>query len=59
MTASKHCKALSGLSLAEVSRRIGKPRQTLENWYRDNPALFEVVCRGCLYSPLDSDIGDI
>ena len=46
MTASKYIKARGLPSLAYVSGMVNKPPETLNNWYRDNFALFEVVVAG-------------
>ena len=46
MSASNDCKALSGLSLADVVRRTGKGRRTLERWHKHNPRLFKIICLG-------------
>jgi hypothetical protein len=48
MTASKYIKARGLPSLAYMSRRVNKPPETLNNWYRDNFSLFEVVVLGCV-----------
>ena len=48
MTASKYIKARGLPSLAYVSGMVNKPPETLNNWYRDNFALFEVVVLGCV-----------
>ena len=42
---AEYCKA-QGLTVAEVARCVGKPRQTLINWHRDSPDLFRVVVAG-------------
>ena len=48
-TPSQQCK-LAGLSgLAEVSNLTGVSVQTLINWHKDKPKLFEVVINGCVY----------
>ena len=47
-TPAKQCKAISGLTLVEVSRKIGKPPQTLQNWFKYNKPLFDAVCRGVI-----------
>jgi hypothetical protein len=46
MTASQQCKAAGLKSLAEVSRMVCKPVQTLHNWHRESPKLFSVVIAG-------------
>jgi len=47
MTPSQQCKAAGLKSLAQVSQMTGKSVQTLINWSRDSPELFEVVIAGC------------
>jgi hypothetical protein len=54
MTASDQAKDVGFKSLVEVSRALGHnknghplvSRQTLINWHRDKPALFDVVLKG-------------
>jgi AcrR family transcriptional regulator len=47
MTPSQCAKAQGLRSLAEVVRLSGVSYQTLTNWHRDKPDLFEVVLLGC------------
>lgn len=47
MTPSKKAKQAGLSSLAEVSQMIGKPPQTLNNWFNDEPELFDIVIIGC------------
>jgi AcrR family transcriptional regulator len=47
MTPSEQAKAQGLRSLAEVVRLSGVSYQTLTNWHRDKPELFEVVLLGC------------
>lgn len=47
MKASGYIKAKGLPSLAHVARMVNKPQQTINNWYRDNFALFEIVVLGC------------
>ncbi len=49
MTPSQQCKQAGLSSLAEVSNLTGVSVQTLINWHRDKPKLFEVVINGCVY----------
>ena len=46
MTPSQQCKQAGLKSLAELSRVSGVSEQTLINWHRDKPVLFNVVCLG-------------
>ena len=46
MTASQQAKAAGLKSLAEVSRITGQSIETLNNWSRNKPDLFEVVLLG-------------
>ena len=48
MTASQAAKSSGLKSLAEVSRTTKQSPQTLTNWHRDKPELFEVVLLGCM-----------
>jgi hypothetical protein len=49
MTPSQQCKQAGLNSLAEVSSLTGVSVQTLINWHRDKPKLFEVVINGCVF----------
>ena len=46
MTASKHCKALTGLKLEEVAQITGKSRVTLHNWFNSDIQAFTAICLG-------------
>ena len=48
MSAANYAKQAGLSSLKEVIERTGQSRQTLQNWYEDKPALFEVVIAGCV-----------
>jgi hypothetical protein len=48
MKPSDQCKAAGLKSLAELSRISGESVQTLNNWHRNKPKLFEIVLKGCL-----------
>lgn len=48
MTPSKQCKAAGLKSLAELVRISGVSEQTLINWSRNKPRLFEIVIAGSL-----------
>jgi len=43
---SEQCKSAGLKSLAELASITGKPVQTLINWHREEPQLFEVVVWG-------------
>lgn len=47
-TPSKDCKLAGLKSLVELSQITGKPVQTLINWHRDDPVLFNVVLTGAV-----------
>lgn len=47
MTASKQAKELGLKSLTQVSELTGQSLQTLTNWFKDKPELFEIVLLGC------------
>lgn len=50
MTASEQAKAAGLKSLKQVSDMVKKPRETLYNWHRYNPDLFNIVIAGCVAS---------
>ena len=45
MTAKKAANSY-GLTLKEIAERVNVSVNTPRNWYNDNRALFEAVCRG-------------
>lgn len=60
MTASKYIKSQGLPTLAYVADKVGKPPQTINNWYHDNFALFEAVVAGVKYkdSPILYRVGE-
>jgi len=48
MTASQKAKELGFKNLAQVQELSGQSQQTLDNWFKKKPVLFEVVLLGCL-----------
>ena len=48
MTPSQQAKKAGLKSLAQVSELTGVSIQTLSNWAKDKPELFEIVLLGCL-----------
>lgn len=46
MTPSLQCKQAGLKSLAELSRMSGVSEQTLINWHKYKPVLFNLVCLG-------------
>ena len=48
MSASTQAKATGLKSLEQVSKLTNQSVQTLNNWYRNKPALFHVVLIGCV-----------
>jgi len=48
MTASKQAKAKGLTNLKQVSDLTGVSPQTLDNWYKHKPELFETVLCGCV-----------
>ena len=46
MTASKTAKAAGLDSLKELAGMCKKPTQTLDNWYKNSPELFDLVVKG-------------
>lgn len=55
---SQKAKAVGLQSLTQVSEITGMGRNTLTNWSRDKPDLFQVVLYGCLYSIHRLDKGE-
>jgi hypothetical protein len=49
LSPSEQCKEAGLKSLAEVSSITGVSVQTLINWHKDKPKLFDVVIVGCVY----------
>ena len=47
MTASQQAKKAGLESLAEVTRMTGQSKETLSNWSRNKPDLFNIVLIGC------------
>ena len=47
MTTSSRAKQVGLKSLTQVSDMSGKPMQTLRNWNKENPFLFDIVLVGC------------
>ncbi len=56
MTASKYIKSQGLPSLQYVADKVGKHRDTLHNWHRDNFALFEVVVSGIKWQNMTRDV---
>ena len=48
VTPSQQCKAAGLKSLAELVEATGTSEQTLINWHRDKPKLFDVVIAGAV-----------
>jgi len=48
MKPSEICKAAGLKSLAELSRITGESVQTLNNWHKNKPRLFEVLVAGAV-----------
>lgn len=57
MTASQQAKAAGLKSLSQVSEMTGQSAQTLINWSKNKPELFEVVLRGCAQLERDKEQG--
>jgi hypothetical protein len=49
VTPSEKAKAVGLKSLTQVSELTGTSLQTLINWERDKPKLFDIVLIGCKY----------
>jgi len=47
-TASYQAKAKGLTNLKQVSALTGVSPQTLDNWYKHKPELFEIVLMGCV-----------
>jgi len=52
MTPSQYIKAQGLPSLVYVAGKVNKDPRTINKWYDDNFALFEVVVAGCKYKVL-------
>lgn len=48
MTPSQQAKTAGLKSLSQVSELSGVSVQTLINWHRDKPRLFDIVLLGCV-----------
>lgn len=59
MKPSEKVKSAGLSSLAEVSRMTGQSVQTLGNWYKDKPDLFDVVLSGCLAIKEEKNINQL
>ena len=46
-TAAETAKSAGLKSLAQVALMTGKPVRTLNNWFNDEPKLFDIVIAGC------------
>lgn len=57
MTPSQQCKEAGLKSLDQVSKLTGVSVQTLINWHKSKPDLFDVVVLGCRMK-LDINKGD-
>lgn len=55
MTPSKYIKAQGLPNLQYVADKVGKHRDTLVNWHRDNFALFEAVVAGVVFQEVQND----
>lgn len=55
MTASQQAKDAGLKNLLQVQQLTGQSAQTLINWHRDKPALFQIVLLGCV-SRLKNDL---
>lgn len=57
MSPSYRAKTLGCKSLKQVSQKTKQSEQTLINWYKNKPELFEIVCKGvatdCVYTVND------
>lgn len=47
MTASEKAKKTGLVSLSQVSKMTGVSTQTLNNWFKNKPQLFDIVLKGC------------
>jgi hypothetical protein len=48
MTPAQQAKSVGLKSLTQVSNLTGVSLNTLTNWHRDKPLLFDVVLHGCV-----------
>lgn len=49
MNQNKQCKAIGLKGLGELSDITGVSHQTLSNWCRDKPKLFNIVLKGAYF----------
>lgn len=49
MTPSQQCKQAGLKSLAELVRTSGVSEQTLINWHKNKPVLFELLIHGAVF----------
>ncbi len=52
MKPSEKCKAAGLKSLNEISQLSGESVQTLNNWHKNKPRVFELVLRGAAMEKL-------
>ena len=49
MNQNEKCKATGLKGLGELSEITGVSHQTLSNWHKDKPKLFEIVLKGAVF----------
>lgn len=57
MKPSEKCKAAGLKSLAELSEISGESVQTLNNWHKNKPKLFDLVLRGAVVKRMETITG--
>ena len=57
MKPSEQCKAAGLKSLAELSKISGESVQTLNNWSKHKPIVFDLVLRGAVVKKLEAAPG--
>jgi len=57
MKPSEKCKAAGLKSLAELAEITGESVQTLNNWFKNKPVVFDLVLRGAVLLKLEKNLG--
>jgi len=57
MKPSEKCKAAGLKSLAELAEITGESVQTLNNWFKNKPVVFDLVLRGAVLLKLEKHLG--
>lgn len=49
MTTAKQCKEIGLSGLKEVAEATNQSPQTLDNWAKDKPELFDIILKGVVF----------